>query len=73
MNYKFEKAMPDHVRPPIIIGCVMGYEWEEKGWIFGDNVIYRFIVDLINEGKILISNSYFEWYMKPPVLYKRGE
>ena len=41
----------------------------EKGWCFGDNVIYKFIIDLINEGKILLVSSFDERYDKPPKLF----
>lgn len=57
-------AVPSHT-----IGKVMGYEWEEKGWCFGDNVIYKFIADLINEGKIMVQASFHERYAFPPKLF----
>ncbi len=51
------------------IGRVMGEEWHEKGWIFGDNIIYKFICELINEGRVMIYASYNERYSVPPKLF----
>lgn len=57
-------AVPSHT-----IGKVMGYEQDEKGWCFGDNVIYKFIADLINEGKVMVQASFYERYVFPPKLF----
>lgn len=51
------------------IGAVMGEEWNEKGWIFGDNIINKFICELINEGRVMIYASYNERYNIPPKLF----
>lgn len=51
------------------IGAVMGEEWAEKGWVFGDNVINKFICDLINEGRVMVYASYNERYNLPPKLF----
>lgn len=58
----------DSTFPSHIIGIVMGHEWEEKGWCFGDNIIYKFVIDLINEGLIKIESSFYEDYDMPPKL-----
>ena len=55
--------------PAHTIGAVMSEEWNEKGWIFGDNVIYKFICDLINEGRIMLHASYHERYDTAPKLF----
>ena len=65
------ETMNGYVRTPHLIGRIMSAEWDERGWIFGDNVIYKFIIDLINEGKILINSSYFEQYSRSPILHKK--
>ena len=59
--------------PSHTIGAVMGEEIDEKGWCFGDNVIYKFILDLINEGKILLQASFHERYDIPPKIFKNPE
>ena len=51
------------------IGTVLSKEWNEKGWFFADNVIYKFICDLINEGRIMVQASYHERYNVPPKLF----
>lgn len=64
-------TMTGFERTPHVVGRIMSAEWDEKGWVFSDNVIYKFIIDLINEGKILIYSSYFEQYSRSPILHKK--
>ena len=63
LNHFVNNAATGHT-----IGLVMAVE-REKGWYFGDNVIYKFIIDLINEGKILLVSSFNERYVSAPKLF----
>lgn len=64
------RRMPNFKKPSHIIGTVMSYEWDDKQWWFADNVIYKFIIDLINEGRIKVDPTYHGRYWEPMILYK---
>lgn len=55
----------DYIGVNHLIGMTMGQARDEHGWILEDRVVFKLIIDLINEGELVIEPGYHKDYSLP--------